>query len=171
LYREIRVVSSNQLIASTLGSPEFTGDQVLTSERDVPRRYFPGVFRPSINAPRANDRLAHGSVVVRAFTFDSLRLNVFNPSNGSAVLYYADAWDPGWRAFVNGVPSPIIRTNLGFKSVIVPSGRSEVRFVFGDLRSRLWAEAATILSLFVIGGIVSLVLLDMRNCTIGVRTR
>jgi len=45
-------------------------------------------------------------------------------------LYYADAFHPGWRAFVNGVETPITRTNIAFKSVPLKPGTNTVEFRF-----------------------------------------
>ena len=41
---------------------------------------------------------------------------------------------PGWRATVDGVPTPILRANYAFRAVRVPGGRSVVEF-----RYRPWS--------------------------------
>jgi hypothetical protein len=50
------------------------------------------------------------------------------PAGGFLVL--TDPYYPGWRAFVDGVDSPILRANYLFRAVALPPGSHEVRFVF-----------------------------------------
>jgi uncharacterized membrane protein YfhO len=50
-------------------------------------------------------------------------------------MYY-----PGWRAYVDGVETPILRTNYLFRGVVVPGGRHVVRFAY--LPSSVIAGAA-----------------------------
>lgn len=47
-----------------------------------------------------------------------------------ALLYVSDAFFPGWKAIVNGKEKQIYRTNYNFRSVLVPSGNSEVVFTY-----------------------------------------
>ena len=79
-----------------------------------------------------DDRAPSAEISVRSFTFDRIHIHLCNPSSSPAVLYYADGYDPRWRAWVNSVETPTICTNLGYKSVIVPPGPSEVVWKFGE---------------------------------------
>ena len=45
-------------------------------------------------------------------------------------LVFADNWDHGWKATVNGQPSPVIRAFGTFKSVVLPRGRSRVEMSY-----------------------------------------
>ncbi|MYD09832.1 MAG: YfhO family protein [Chloroflexi bacterium] len=56
----------------------------------------------------------------------------------AATLILSDAWHPGWRASVNGRPTPIQRANLIFRAVRVPAGESSVVFSF---EPQLWRAA------------------------------
>lgn len=49
----------------------------------------------------------------------------------SALLFYADAWDPRWKATVDGAEATVIRANVGFKAVEVGPGRHLVEFTYG----------------------------------------
>ena len=40
-----------------------------------------------------------------------------------ALLVLADAFDPGWRASVDGAPGTLLRANVAFRGVLVPEGR------------------------------------------------
>jgi hypothetical protein len=47
-----------------------------------------------------------------------------------AVLVLADAYDPGWRASVDGAPRALLRANVAFRGVLVPEGRHLVELVY-----------------------------------------
>ena len=46
------------------------------------------------------------------------------------ILTFLDANYPGWRAYVDGSPVPILLANDAFKAVVVPEGTHDVRFVY-----------------------------------------
>jgi|GEM_PF-1007604 len=71
-----------------------------------------------------------GVVNVRRFSANELEAEVTLPEGEGAWLYYADAWYPGWKAFVNGRPVPVARANYAFKAVMLEGGRNIVRFCF-----------------------------------------
>jgi uncharacterized membrane protein YfhO len=54
-------------------------------------------------------------------------------------LVLADQYFPGWRAEVNGSEAEIVRANVTFRAVEVPSGDSEVVFVYRPFSVRLGA--------------------------------
>ncbi len=45
-----------------------------------------------------------------------------------ALLVMADAYYPGWKAYLDGKPSPIMRANFAFRAVAVPAGEHEIVF-------------------------------------------
>jgi hypothetical protein len=65
------------------------------------------------------------------------------------LLLLADNWDPGWRARVDGVPAPLLRTNHSLRGVVVPAGRSVVEFDYGSTKARLghWLALLALLAL------------------------
>lgn len=46
------------------------------------------------------------------------------------LVVLTDAWDPGWRADIDGEPAPIWITNHLFRGVRVQAGRHQVRFAY-----------------------------------------
>jgi hypothetical protein len=67
--------------------------------------------------------------VVRGGSRPEARTYDFTTAN-AAVLVVTDSWYPGWRAWVDGVESPVFRVNGMFRGVAVPAGarRVETRF-------------------------------------------
>jgi uncharacterized membrane protein YfhO len=49
-------------------------------------------------------------------------------SAAPALLVLNDSNFPGWRAYVNGQPAPMISANYLFRGVLIQSGRSIVEF-------------------------------------------
>jgi hypothetical protein len=71
---------------------------------------------------------------------DRLQLQVGASRDGHVVL--VDAYDPGWRATVDGRPTPVLRANVGFRAVAVPEGRHVVEFVYRP-PAVVWGLAAS----------------------------
>lgn len=73
-----------------------------------------------------------GDIRVLDFSANKLELEVNIKKGDASWLYYADSWHPGWKAFVNNVPTHIARANLAFKAIKLDSGLSKVSFIFDD---------------------------------------
>ena len=54
------------------------------------------------------------------------RLTFETEGNRPGYLVMVDAYDAGWRARVDGVPTPVMRANIGFRAIAVPAGRHVV---------------------------------------------
>jgi hypothetical protein len=65
-----------------------------------------------------------GKVRIGELVGDRMRLEVELDAPGMVVA--VDAWDPGWRAWVDGRPAPVLRANGAFRAVLVPAGRHVV---------------------------------------------
>jgi hypothetical protein len=77
------------------------------------------------------------------------------PAGGFLVL--TDPFYPGWRAYVNGDETPILRADYLFRAVALPPGTHTVRFVFAP-----WSlERGITLSLAGVGVAASAVLVGV----------
>lgn len=65
------------------------------------------------------------------------RVTVEVASEAGGILTLADTYYPGWRAFVDGVETPILRTYTTLRGVVVGAGRHRVEFVFSPVT--FWA--------------------------------
>ncbi len=74
-------------------------------------------------------------IQIEKFSFNMLKLKTLinGPTDEYCFLYYSDAYHPHWNAYVNSKKTPVINTNIGYKSIMIPYGTSEVIFEFGSL--------------------------------------
>jgi hypothetical protein len=132
---------------------EVTYARVYENTRAYPRAYFADVVRAEINQGRVLRRVTaagfdgrHEALVEAteapplppangAATADVNRtgpnaLEVATTTTGRRFLVVSEMYFPGWRAYVDGTPTQIYRTNYLFRGVVVPAGRHTVRFVY-----------------------------------------
>jgi hypothetical protein len=79
-----------------------------------------------------------GHVDVTTYEPNSLKLQT--RASGESLLVLSENDYPGWRAYIDGAATPIIRVNYGLRGVAVPVGEHQINFVY-----RPWS---------VIGGLI-----------------
>ncbi len=77
----------------------------------------------------SDDRDEDGLIQIRSRGANSADLDI-GPLDGYRILTFLDAAYPGWQAYIDGKPVPILRANEVFKAVVVPPGTHHVRFAF-----------------------------------------
>jgi hypothetical protein len=100
-------------------------------------------------APVAGDT-SHDEAVIDAFHRNSIELHV--RSSAPAILVVAEAWYPGWRATVNGVPAEVLPANVWMRAVRVPAGESRVELHYVE-PSLARGAAISLCALLVLGAI------------------
>jgi hypothetical protein len=70
-----------------------------------------------------------------------------------AILVVTDTWYPGWRAWVDGVESPVFRVNALFRGVSVPLGSQRVEMRFDPWTFRVGGGISTA-ALFVLAALL-----------------
>lgn len=118
--------------------------EVVLLEGDVRERTNP-VSRPYESA-----------IVVEESASDRTRMYVRRSAPGWLVA--AQPFYPGWKAFVNGVPVPILRANYAFCAIEVPEGSSsvELRYEPRSFRRGAWVSALALAGVLVLLGWVRL---------------
>ena len=84
-----------------------------------------------------------GTVRIGELFGDRVRLEA--DADRPAVMVLVDAWDPGWRAWIDGRPTQVLRANGAFRAVALPAGRHVI-----EMRYRPWPVLAG-LSLSAVG--------------------
>ena len=83
-------------------------------------------FRPKTSAQQCAD--SNAKIAYRTDEPDRVALHVTAPCHGFLVL--ADLDFPGWKAFVDGNPTPIYRANYAFRAVEVGPGAHDIVFSY-----------------------------------------
>jgi hypothetical protein len=163
-FQTVRKATSEADADKVLGDKQFAGDMLVgLAEQHGPPTASGATTPWTALSPgtNANDRVS-ATCSVDKFSFSLVDLSVQNPRGSPIALYYADAYHPYWRAYVDGQQVPIIRANHAFKAILVPPGTSHVSFVYGTLVLR-----AVVLTIIIIGlsGVV------MIACLVGLLLR
>jgi len=74
-------------------------------------------------------------VLVKHYSYNILDLTVASDKPG--YLYWADGYDRYWKAYLNDLETPVLRANIAFKAVRLPSGSNRVRFVYDPIFYRM----------------------------------
>lgn len=64
-------------------------------------------------------------------------------------LVYNDNFHSGWRAIINNQMTPLIRANHSFKGVWVPSGKQDIKFIFGS-KWDYWINGAVLFIFYLV---------------------
>ncbi|WP_441511941.1 hypothetical protein [Bosea sp. TAF32] len=81
--------------------------------------------------PLATGAIGPAKVAIRDYGTTTVTLAVDAPRGGYLVLN--DVWHHWWRVEVDDRPAELLRANVLFRAVVVPPGKSTVRFVFRPL--------------------------------------
>ncbi len=79
---------------------------------------------------KKEDQASPGQFFVKDFTTNEISIEVNVKQKRGAWLIYADAFHPGWHAYIDRRPTTITQAYLAFKGVFIPEGKHLLRFVF-----------------------------------------
>jgi hypothetical protein len=94
-----------------------------------------------------------------------IRVSVHMETPGLVVL--ADNWDKGWRAFWNGNPVPMLRTDYAIRGVVVPAGNGTLEFVYQptSLVTGLWLAGLAFIALLCWMATIKFQLLETKSAS------
>ncbi len=94
----------------------------------------------------ARAQVATRSVPYKAdiINYEPERVVVETDGAGEGWLVLTDAWYPGWRATVDGVPVEIARADVLFRAVPIPAGQHRVEFAYAPISFRIGAGTSLV---------------------------
>lgn len=90
---------------------------------------------------------------VELVSYGARRAQWMVTSTEPGFLFLSDAYYPGWKAYVDGEPLPILRANVAFRAVPIPAGQHEVKFRYEPASVR-FGLVVSLLSLAVTLGLL-----------------
>ncbi len=95
--------------------------------------------------------VADAQIEWKEYRATQVRLRVVNPALQTAWLLLSDTYYPGWRAWVDGEPVPLLQANLALRAIPVLPGEHEVRMAFLPMSFLIGALGSVIAGLMVLG--------------------
>jgi hypothetical protein len=112
----------------------------------VDRREFP-VSMPLVLSPVEDARFGISG-------FGPNHIKIRTSLSSEAYLVYLDSYAKGWRAYIDGKRTHLIRANHLFKSVLVPGGEHEVEFRYRPYPYIIALAARAAGLLLAVGGLI-----------------
>jgi hypothetical protein len=125
---DVRLAASPAESLRAVLDPPFHPGDVAVVEETPPLHITPGLPRPDVRVERE----------------EAQQVELRVTSTGNALLVVADAWHPGWRAYLDGAPTPLLRTNHAFRGVAVPPGDHRVDMRYEPLSLRVGAGVTAV---------------------------
>lgn len=97
------------------------------------------------------------------FNANRLVLDVNLNAGQAGWLVYADAFNPYWKAVVNGREKPLYEAYMAFKAVYLAEGRNRVEFIYDNLRQKISMGWLAITGVLTSGGCLVKVILLVRR--------
>ena len=153
----LNIVENETEMGRIFSRKDFTGDMLFTTAEDIKdkkKSLYLHLIHEQNHAGflNQNERI-NADIQIERFSFNVLELKV--STNGSpeehCFLYYSDAYHPHWSAYVNGRKAAVIKSNIGYKSVMIPYGTSEVVFKFGNIVYYASISCSIFLCLVILG--------------------
>jgi Bacterial membrane protein YfhO len=88
-------------------------------------------------AARFSDGVGVVDASARIVEYSPHRVRVAASTRDDALLVLTDTYYPGWQAFVDGQPQPLVRGDLLFRVVPVPAGEHTVELRFEPTSVRI----------------------------------
>ncbi len=155
VFSKLHIFPGEKEIGTVLANPVFEGNVLFALQNDFAPLEFPDKpeateYFNQNNSPLFTYERIPALISIKQFSYNTLKLDVTTEINQkNYFLYYADVFHPYWTAIVNGKKTPVIRANIAYKAIPIPSGIANVEFRFSDLRYRIsaWTQITVILAL------------------------
>lgn len=93
----------------------------------------------------------YGALQVNRYAPEEILLQVYVPGSDGAFLASTERYAPGWKVRVDGVPTPVEKTNLFFRGVYIPQGQHTIAWNYLPDRWNYLAGLSYIVLIFTLG--------------------
>jgi len=140
LYTNVRTEADAGAVLDAISAP----DAAVERTAFVDASSVPADRRERIAALASGP--AHAAAAAAIVGYDSERVDVRASTPTTAMLVLSDTRYPGWNAYVDGAPEPIVGANYLFRGVLVPAGTHAITFRYEPASYRLgWLISAAAL--------------------------
>ena len=116
---------------------------IFTNESSIPPLLMAGDFDPRARVYLPEQAAAEfgmigksqGSITNAAFSPQHVRMSV--TADAAALVVISQTYYPGWRAYVDGKPTELLRANYAFQAVRVPGGHHDIRLSYKPTTFRI----------------------------------
>lgn len=130
VYAAAEILPDGDVLAR-LKAPDFDPTRKIILGRDSIPADDATAIHPFTEAPETPVQAA------RITAYGPQRVRIEADTGAPALLMLNDADYPGWRAWVNGTPAPILRADYLFRAVLLPAGKNTVEFEYAPRSFRL----------------------------------
>lgn len=140
---EYKVITAEADILSTLYHPEFNPKETVVLEKDPQLGDSPYGL---------NGYIAGGdSVDFQKDTDNEIILKT--STDRTKMLVLSDVYDHGWRSWIDGQESQVLRANYALRAVAVPPGVHIVRFTYQPVGAVIGIPIALVSAIIIFGGV------------------
>ena len=140
-----RVLNSKEEVEEVLTSEEFDPFTEVLLEGNPPIPQPDGLTEKPVGFSSADS-----SAAITSYDINDIAIEVNNLADGFLVL--SEIYYPGWKAFIDGQPTKVLKADYALRAVYLPEGRHQVRFTFDPLSFKIGA----LLSLLGLGTLIAI---------------
>ncbi len=117
-FGRYQVISKNEDNIQKLYAKDFDYKNILVLEEDVPSKYSIG-FDPKAK--------------ISSILYTPKNISFTMDSNQDQLAFLSDNYFPGWRAYVDGKETKILRANYTYRAIPVESGKHDIKLIYNPL--------------------------------------
>lgn len=151
---EVRIYENTQVYPRAYFVDTVRGEtDRLAVLRTVTAEGFDGRRLALVESPTLPDlpqSSSSGAANVEFTRHDLNQIELITVTGAPRFLVLSEMYFPGWRAYINGVETPIFRTNYLFRGILVPAGEHTISFQYRPTSVILGAAISAIALLTIV---------------------
>lgn len=138
---QVVIEKDTEMIFNILNHPQFNPKEMAVLEE------APLLYQPSPQIPASTS-----SIKITRYSNDEIDIQADMAENGFLVL--SEKYYPGWKAYVDGKETNILKANYIMRAVYLHKGSHKVEFIFDPWAYKVGLRVSSITFLFLIGAVV-----------------